>query len=242
MNRLYKITILILFVLMVQTARQTVFCQRISAGISGTASVEISERWTGLVELTSSFDKYKGYSHWGKVMCGATFKVYDGITAFGCASLALSDYYGTTNEERIMELVEGVIFHTKSGFEHQLYVDQRRLNFRPSNMTINSSRFGYTLYRRVALPRERWTLVPYGACVVNIKSEVASCDILQRVKLGSAVEYRLRDLTRVGLRYIYMFGGEEQTYMGDSHNLHVISLFVGLGGVSGNKAAKMEKL
>lgn len=216
----------ILFVMVLQSTGQTVFCQKISYGIDAVGAIDISPRWMAFAEVQGAIDKFDGYSHWGSVSTGASFQLYDAIDVFVRASLSRALYHGSINDERIMTMLEGVQITTKSGFVHYLYVDQRRLKFKPSNMSVNCSHFGYSVMYDFSIRDDKWSLVPQLACVANIKSDVTSSDLLQRIKLMFAAERRINDRLAIGLRWCSMFGGENQIYMGDCHNLHTISLFV----------------
>lgn len=226
MKRYIKIVIVTLFVLIVQATRQTVFCQRSSVEIMGIAEVNVSNRWNGVVEVSGALDKHYVFSQWGKLAVGAMFKLYEGIVVFGGGGLSMANYNGMDNQEYIMMLKEGVIIYTKSKFQHQLFVDQRRLTFRPTDISVNCSRFGYNVIYPYRCKGDKWFVSPHATVLINVKSEVASSDILQRIKLGGVVQRRIGKSLFVGMRYTYMFGGKEQTYMGEGHNMHVISLFV----------------
>lgn len=228
MVKLTKILI-ILFVLVLQSSRQTVFCQKRSVGISGVVTLQVSERWTALAEVHGNLEHLTINSHWGALACGVKFKMYDGIELFGRGTLSAAEYHGADDREHIMTLLEGVKFDTKSGFEHYLYVDQRRLKYKPANMSINCSRFGYTLMYGIETKSGGWRFVPQAACVLNLKSDVASAPVLQRMKFNFSAERRMSESMRVGVKLGWMVGSKEQVYMGDCHNLHTISVFVGWG-------------
>lgn len=200
--------------------------QRSDIGLEATAHLGLTEHWSafGMANFDVEDGNTTTLSVWGRFGAGAGFTIYESIIVFGCAAYSTASYYNIDNRDAIYTLMEGAFITTQSHFVHAVTLEQRKLKFLPSERTVNCTRATYYLGRDFAIGTSPWSITSKLGCVVNVKSEVSSSNVLQRVKLRAGVARKLSERLNVGVEYGYMFLGKKQIYMGERHNLHAVKI------------------
>lgn len=203
----------------------SMLAQGFDGGFSCFAEKSISERWTlgGNAECNLSSCHPNGA--WGALTVGAKFQVLDSVSVFALGTSSHAEYFDLENSDQIWRIAEGVRFNGRT-FHHVITFDQRSLKFKPSGYDKFCSRFSYEIgHLFVGRKNPLWSLDVQSKAVCNISSDVSNSAFLQRVVLSSVLSRSISPSSSVGVKYMYMVGGKRQTYMGEAHNLHRISLF-----------------
>lgn len=206
--------------------------QRSDNGLEATAHVGVTEHWSafGLANFDIEDGSTTTTSVWGRFGIGAGFTLYESIIVFGCAAYSSAAYSNIDNRDVIYTLLEGARIGTQSHFVHMVTLEQRRLKFMPAERTTNCTRMSYYLSRDFAIGSSPWSITSKFGVVVNIKSDVANNDFIQRIKLRGGISRDIGERLSVAIEYGYMFLGKKQTYMGERHNLHAVKIRINYNG------------
>ncbi len=201
-----------------------------SQGVSGGALFEythtISDRWNATTLAEADYSHIETDFVWGKIDVGAEFDINEAAYIFAKGRYSYGKYLNISNKDIIMRIIEGISIRAKHyNISHTLFFDQSLLRYRPSGYENTCTRFNYTFaktfekmgssnYHQIALHT-----------VFNMRSDVQSATILQRCKVQYTLGHRLQNNNEIGLYYIYMVCGKNQTYLEEAHNLHRIVLF-----------------
>ncbi len=188
-----------------------------------TIAFHITEHWRGLAELKGAVDIRHNSSAWYDLALGGAFNLYEGIYAVGLASLANANYFHLDNKDLILALHEGIHFEANHNFVHRIFFEERNLRYRPSKVKVNATRLSYDLWKNFLL-KNSWIIGTGASIVVNIKSDVSIANFLQRIKVGLAISRQITENSTFGLQYKYFCCGKSQSYIGDSHDLHSLTL------------------
>lgn len=201
--------------------------QGFDGGISCRTHIRLTERWSADWSLSASYDNARKDCFWGSLSAGASFAVFDSLHVFAEGIYKRADYIDMDNNDRLLQLTEGLRYNGNYRLTHSLQFDQIRLYYHPSNYSVSCSRMSYSLDRqRNWGDEQKWRTTIMSQVVANIRSEASQVNFVQRVKFGCRLERKLSFRnSRLGVEYLYMVGGKRQTYIGESDKLHRINLF-----------------
>lgn len=203
----------------------SMWSQHIDGGLSCSGQMRVSERWSigGNVGVNISDAKSNGL--WETMSVGGIFQVLDSLCVYALGTTSHEEFFDIENSDHIWKLSEGLRWDMPR-FSHDFCFDQRKLHFMPSDYYISCSRVSYQISHLMPFKKHSaWALDWHAQIVCNITSDVSNSSFVQRVKLGCILSRQISSSTSLGIKYGYMLGGRRQTYMGEAHNMHRISMF-----------------
>lgn len=191
----------------------------LSPKVEASATFARNRKWTTRASFQYGYGRTDEPYHALIGSVGGGYRMSQDATVSVEAVAAKAEYVNLENADVLLRLVETIDWRRASGFFFGFSFEQRRLRFRPANYLFNTSVFGAAAGYGRSWGRSGISADFSCRVVVNMRSETALADFLQRVRLVASVRKVVGDRMSLLLDFSYAYGGEYQIYIADRDDM-----------------------